>query len=278
MQETYTMSFRGKTVFITGASRGIGEAIALKLAQEGANIVVLGKSVKEDPRLGGTIHSVAQKVNEAGGRGLAVQCDIRDEEQILSAVQQAISIFGGIDILVNNASAISLTDTEHTDSKRFDLMHDINVRGTYMVTRHCLPFLRKGNNAHVLTLSPPLGIQPKWLAPHVAYTISKFNMSLMALGWAEEFRKYSIAVNAIWPVTTIATAAVRNIIGGEQMAEHSRKPSILADAAAYILSQPSSFTGQLLLDEDVLRMAGITDLEPYAVTPGVPLQRDLYIG
>lgn len=272
------MSFRGKTVFITGASRGIGEAIALKLAQEGANIVVLGKSVKEDPRLGGTIHSVAQKVNEAGGRGLAVQCDIRDEEQILSAVQQAISIFGGIDILVNNASAISLTDTEHTDSKRFDLMHDINVRGTYMVTRHCLPFLRKGNNAHVLTLSPPLGIQPKWLAPHVAYTISKFNMSLMALGWAEEFRKYSIAVNAIWPVTTIATAAVRNIIGGEQMAEHSRKPSILADAAAYILSQPSSFTGQLLLDEDVLRMAGITDLEPYAVTPGVPLQRDLYIG
>lgn len=278
MQETYTMSFRGKTVFITGASRGIGEAIALKLAQEGANIVVLGKSVKEDPRLGGTIHSVAQKVNEAGGRGLAVQCDIRDEEQILSAVQQAISIFGGIDILINNASAISLTDTEHTDSKRFDLMHDINVRGTYMVTRHCLPFLRKGSNAHVLTLSPPLGIQPKWLAPHVAYTISKFNMSLMALGWAEEFRKYSIAVNAIWPVTTIATAAVRNIIGGEQMAEHSRKPSILADAAAYILSQPSSFTGQLLLDEDVLRMAGITDLEPYAVTPGVPLQRDLYIG
>ncbi len=273
------MDFRGKTVFITGASRGIGEAIALRLAREGANIVVTGKSVQEDPRLGGTIHSAAQKVNDAGGRGLAVQCDIRDEEQVLAAVQQAVAIFGGIDILVNNASAISLTNTEQTDSKRFDLIHDINVRGTFIVTKHCVPFLRKGSNPHILTLSPPIDMNPKWLAPYVGYTMSKYSMSMMTLGWAAEFRQYGIAANSLWPVTTIATAAVKNIIGGDALMARSRKPEILADCAYHIFSKPSAeCTGNLFLDEDVLKAAGITDLEPYAVTPGGPLQRDLYVG
>jgi citronellol/citronellal dehydrogenase len=272
------MEFSGKTVFITGASRGIGEAMALRLGREGANVVVIGKSVKEDPRLGGTIHSVAQKVTEAGGRGLAVQCDIRDEEQVLAAVQRAITIFGGIDILINNASAISLTNTEQTDMKRFDLVHDINVRGTYLVTKHCVPFLRKGQNPHILTLSPPVDLSVKWLAPFVGYTMSKYNMSMMTLGWAGEFKPYGIAANSIWPVTTIATAAVRNILGGEELIQRSRKPEILADCAYYILRRPAAeCTGNLFLDEDVLRSEGITDLEGYAVTPGGPLQKDLYV-
>ncbi|MCF8450302.1 MAG: NAD(P)-dependent oxidoreductase [Taibaiella sp.] len=272
------MTLQGKTAFITGASRGIGEAIALRLAREGANIVVLGKSIKEDPRLGGTIHTVAQKVNEAGGRGLAVQCDIRDEEQVLSAVQQAIALFGGIDILVNNASAISLSNTEQTDTKRFDLVHDINVRGTFIVTKHCVPFLRKGTNPHILTLSPPIDMNPKWIAPYIGYTMSKYNMSMMTLAWAEEFKQYGIAANSLWPVTTIATSAVRNILGGEMLIARSRTPHIVADGAYHILTQPATTcTGNLFLDEDVLRTAGITDLTPYAVTPGGPLQKDLYV-
>jgi citronellol/citronellal dehydrogenase len=273
------MDFKGKTVFITGASRGIGEAIALRLAKEGANIVIVAKSEKEDPRLGGTIHSVALKVNEAGGKGLAVKCDIRDEEQILAAVQQAIYVFGGIDILVNNASAISLSNTELTETKRFDLIHDINVRGTFLVTKHCVPFLRKAENPHILTLSPPIDLDPKWIAPFIGYTISKYNMSLMTLGWAEEFRKYNIAANSLWPVTTIATAAVKNLLGGEMITNRSRKPEILADCAYHILKRSSKeCTGNLFLDEDVLKTAGITDLEHYAVQPGVELQKDLYVG
>jgi citronellol/citronellal dehydrogenase len=272
------MLFKGKTVFITGASRGIGEAIALRMAGEGANVVVVAKSVLEDPRLGGTIHSVAQKVNDAGGKGLAVQCDIRDEEQILAAVQQAVAIFGGIDILINNASAISLTNTEQTETKRFDLVHDINVRGTFLVTKHCMPFLRKSVNPHILTLSPPIDMNPKWIAPYVGYTISKYNMSMMTLGWAKEFKKYNIAANSIWPVTTIATAAVKNLLGGETLTNMSRKPQILADCACLILQKPSTeCTGNLFLDEQVLKEAGITDLEQYAVTPGGPLQKDLYV-
>lgn len=272
------MEFSGKTAFITGSSRGIGEAIALRLAKEGANIVVIGKSVKEDPRLGGTIHSVAQKINDAGGRGLAVQCDIRDEEQVLYAIQQAITIFGGIDILVNNASAISLSNTEQTDTKRFDLVHNINVRGTFIVTKHCIPFLRKSANPHILTLSPPIDLQPKWIAPYIGYTMSKYNMSMMTMAWAEEFKNYGIAANSLWPVTTIATAAVRNILGGEKLISRSRKPEILADCAYYILRQSSNdCTGNLFLDEDVLKAEGITDLEKYAVTPEGPLQKDLYI-
>jgi citronellol/citronellal dehydrogenase len=272
------MLFTGKTIFITGASRGIGEAIALRLAAEGANIVIAAKSVKEDPRLGGTVHSVAQKVNDAGGKGLGIQCDIRDEEQILTAVQQAVTIFGGIDILINNASAISLTNTEQTETKRFDLIHDINVRGTFLVTKHCVPFLRKGSNPHILTLSPPLSMDPKWLAPYIGYTISKYNMSMMTLGWAKEFQRFNIAANSLWPVTTIATAAVKNILGGDMLVKRSRKPSILADCAFYILQKSStSCTGNLFLDEDVLKAEGITDLGHYAVNPGGDLQRDLYV-
>ncbi len=273
------MEFRDKTVFITGATRGIGEAIALRLAAEGANIVVTGKSVVENPKLGGTIYSAVEKVNAAGGKGLAVQCDIRDEEQVINAIQQAVTVFGGIDILVNNASAISLTNTEQTEIKRFDLVHDINVRGTFIVTKHCIPHLRKAANPHILTLSPPIDMNPKWLGPYIGYTMSKYNMSMMTLGWAEEFRKAGIAANSLWPVTTIATAAVRNILGGEMLIARSRKPEILADCAYHILRQGArECTGNLFLDEDVLMKAGISDLNKYAVTPGGPLQKDLYVG
>ena len=272
------MSLKGKTAFITGASRGIGLAIALRLAKEGANIVIVAKSVKEDPRLGGTIYSAAEKVNAAGGKGLAIQCDIRDEEQIIAAVQQAITVFGGIDILVNNASAISLSNTEETEMKRFDLIHDINVRGTFLVTKHCVPFLKKSDNGHILTLSPPIDLNPQWIEPYVAYTISKYNMSMMTMGWSLEFKKYGIAANSLWPVTTIATAAVQNLLGGDTLMNMSRKPEILADCAYYILRQSAKeCTGHLFLDEDVLKAAGITDLEQYAVKPGGPLQKDLYV-
>ena len=272
------MLFTGKTAFITGASRGIGEAIALRLARDGANIIIVAKSVTEDPRLGGTIYSVAKKVNEAGGKALAVQCDIRDEEQVIAAVQQAASVFGGIDILVNNASAISLSNTEETVMKRFDLIHDINVRGTFVVTKHCIPFLKKSTNGHILTLSPPIDMNPQWMEPYVAYTISKYNMSMMTLGWSLEFKKYGVAANSLWPVTTIATAAVQNLLGGDTLMNMSRKPEILADCAFHILQQQSKeCTGNLFLDEDVLKAAGITDLEQYAVKPGGQLQKDLYV-
>jgi len=271
------MLFKDKTVFITGASRGIGEAIALKLAGEGANIVVVAKSVNEDPRLGGTIHSAVEKINAAGGKGLAVQCDIRDEEQIIAAVQQAVNAFGRIDILVNNAAAISLTHTEETETKRFDLVHDINVRGTFLVTKHCIPFLKRGANPHILTLSPPVNLDPRWIEPYVSYTISKYSMSMMTMGWALEF-KGKIAANSLWPVTTIATAAVKNLLGGDYLMDRSRKPGILADCAYYILQRSvNECTGNLFLDEDVLKAEGITDLSGYAVVPGSELQRDLYV-
>ncbi len=272
------MTFAGRTVFITGGSRGIGEAIAVRLAKEGANVVIAAKSVVEDPRLGGTIYSVAEKINAAGGRALAVQCDIRYEEQVLAAVQQAISVFGGIDILINNASAIQLTTTEETDMKRFDLIHSINVRGTYMVTKHCVPFLKKSGNSHILTLSPPIDLNPQWMEPYVAYTMSKYNMSMMTLGWSLEFKKQGIAANSLWPVTTIATAAVKNLLGGDTLMNMSRKPEILSDAAFYILRRHAKeCTGNLFLDEQVLAAEGITDLEQYAVKPGGPLQKDLYV-
>lgn len=272
------MYYNGKTIFITGASRGIGRAIALRLAKEGANIVVVAKSVKEDPRLGGTIYSVAEEVNEAGGKALAIPCDIRDEEQILHAVQQAISIFGGIDALVNNASAIQLSTTEQIETKRFDLIHDINVRGTFLVTKHCVPFLKRAENPHILTLSPPINIKQQWLSPFLPYALSKFNMSMMALGWAGEFKDYKIASNALWPVTTIGTAAVKNLLGGETLVQKSRKPDILADSVHYILQQTSStFTGNTFIDEEVLKMAGVTDLSQYAINPDCNLQKDLFL-
>lgn len=270
--------FQGKTAFITGASRGIGKAMALKLAASGANIVIVAKSVEENPKLGGTIFSAAAEMEQAGGQALAVQCDIRFEDQIQAAVDQAVARFGGIDILINNASAISLTPTEKTDPKRFDLMHDINVRGTFMVTRACIPHLKKSSNAHILTLSPPVNLKPKWLAGHIAYTLTKYNMSLMTMGWAEELKENRIAANALWPRTTIDTAAVRNLLGGEVLANMSRTPDILADAAYAILSRPSGqCTGHCYIDEEVLAEEGVTDLEKYSVVPGAELYRDLFV-
>ncbi len=272
------MYYQGKTIFITGASRGIGRAIALRLAKGGANIIVVAKSVTEDNRLGGTIHSVAKEVEEVGGKALAVQCDIRFEDQIIKAVEEAVKTFGGIDVVINNASAISLSTTEKTEAKRFDLMHNINVRGTFLVTKNCIPYLKKSENPHILTLSPPLDMNPKWLAGSLAYTMSKFNMTMMAMGWAAEYKKSGIAANALWPATTIATAAVQNLLGGDVLIKRSRKPDIVADTVHYILQQPSKeYTGQMLIDEEVLKAQGITDLDHYAVAPGNPLQKDLFL-
>ncbi|MFT4094728.1 MAG: NAD(P)-dependent oxidoreductase [Niabella sp.] len=272
------MPLKNKTVFITGASRGIGKAIALRLAKEKANIVIAAKSVRENEVLGGTIFSAAGEVEKAGGKALAVQCDIRDEAMIQDAVAKTVDAFGGIDIVINNASAIALTNTLETKTNRFDLMHDINVRGTFLVTKHCLPYLIQSAHAHILTLSPPVNLSPQWLGVHVAYTISKYNMSLMAMGWAEEFKNVPVASNALWPATTIDTAAVRNLLGGQELVNRSRKPEIMADAAFYILSRlPGTCTGNCFIDEKVLKEEGITDLDPYAVLPGSKLYNDLFL-
>ena len=272
------MLFQNKTVFITGASRGIGKAIALRLAREGANIIVAAKSTEENPKLGGTIFSAAAEIEAAGGKALPVQCDIRDETQIQQAVDKAVSQFGGIDILVNNASAISLTATEQTEPKRFDLMHDINVRGTFFVSKACIPYLKKSGNPHILTLSPPINMDMKWFANHIAYTISKYNMTMISLGLAAELKKYGIAANALWPRTTIATAAVQNLLGGEALIKMSRTPEIIADAAFYIFSKPASTcSGNAFIDEEVLAAEGITDLSGYSVVPGGQLFNDLFI-
>lgn len=272
------MSFKNKTVFITGASRGIGKAIAVRLAKEGANIVVAAKSVEENPKLGGTIFSAANEIEEAGGKALAVQCDIRFEDQIKNAVEKAVETFGGIDFLINNASAISLTPVEQTEQKAFDLMYDINVKGTFFVSKACIPFLKNGINPHILNLSPPLNFDQKWLTNHVAYTISKYNMTMIALGLAGELKKYHIAANTLWPRTTIATVAVRNLLGGEALVKMSRTPEIIADTAFYILQRPSATcTGNSFIDETVLAEEGITDLEKYAVKPGNKLYTDLFL-
>jgi citronellol/citronellal dehydrogenase len=272
------MLFAGKTIVITGATRGIGKAIALKLAKAGANIVVAAKSTEENPKLGGTIYSAAAEVEAAGGQALAVACDIRFEDQIASVVEQTIAKFGGIDILINNASAISLTTTEQTEAKRYDLMHDVNVRGTFMMTKACIPYLRKSSNPHILTLSPPLNLDPKWFEKHVAYTMSKYNMSMMTIGWAKELAKDRIAANSLWPRTTIDTAAVRNLLGGQMLVNMSRTPEILADAAYEILKRPSTqCTGNLYVDEQVLAEEGITDLAHYSVVPGATLYTDLFL-
>lgn len=270
--------FRNKTVIITGASRGIGKAIGLKLAAEGANIVIASKSVEENPKLGGTIFSAAKEMEAAGGKALAVQCDIRSEEQIDNVVAQTIEKFGGIDILINNASAINLTPTEQTEPKRFDLMYDINVRGTFMMSRACIPHLKKGTNAHILNLSPPISMDKKWFAGHLAYTMSKYNMSMIAIGLAAELKKFNIAANALWPRTTIATAAVNNLLGGDALMKMSRTVDIIADTAHIILSKPSAeCTGNTFIDEEVLAAEGITNLDKYAVTPGGELFNDLFV-
>ena len=268
----------GRTVFITGASRGIGKAIALRLAKEGANIIVAAKSVEENPKLGGTIFSAAQEIEQAGGKALAVQCDIRFEDQIKNAVDKAVETFGGIDILINNASAIALTPAEQTTPKQFDLMHDINVRGTFFVSQACIPHLKKSSNAHIITLSPPINLATKWLGNHVAYTMAKYNMTMIALGLAEELKKYKIASNSLWPKTTIATAAVQNLLGGDTLIKMSRNPEIIADAVYYIVSKPAAeCTGNSFIDEEVLALEGITDLSHYAVTPGGRLYTDLFL-
>jgi citronellol/citronellal dehydrogenase len=276
--KNYRMSFENKTVIITGASRGIGKAIGLKLAAEGANIVIASKSVEENPKLGGTIFSAAAEMEAAGGKALAVQCDIRFEDQIQNVVDKTISTFGGIDILINNASAINLSPTEQTEPKRFDLMYDINVRGTFMMSRACIPHLKKSTNAHILNLSPPINMDMKWFSKHLAYTISKYDMSMIALGLSAELKKYNVAANALWPRTTIATAAVNNLLGGEALMKMSRTVDIIADAAYFILSKPSTqCTGNTFIDEAVLAAEGITDLSKYAVTPGGQLFNDLFV-
>lgn len=272
------MSFQNKTVLITGASRGIGKAIGLKLAAAGANIVIASKSVEENPKLGGTIFSAAAEMEAAGGKALAVQCDIRFEDQIQQVIDKATATFGGIDILINNASAINLSPTEQTDAKRYDLMYDINVRGTFMVSKACIPLLKKATNAHILNLSPPINMDMKWFANHLAYTISKYNMSMIALGLAAELKKYNIAANTLWPRTTIATAAVKNLLGGEALMNMSRTVDIIADAAYIILSKPAAqCTGNTFIDEQVLATAGITDLSKYSVVPGAHLYNDLFV-
>ncbi|MGH9539839.1 MAG: SDR family oxidoreductase [Terriglobales bacterium] len=269
-------SLAGKTLFITGASRGIGLAIALRAARDGANIAIAAKTETPHPRLPGTIHTAAAEVEAAGGKALPLPVDIRFEDQVYAAVQQAVTRFGGIDILVNNASAISLTGTLETPMKRYDLMMGVNVRGTFLCSQACLPHLKKSANPHILTLSPPLDLRAGWFAPHLAYTMSKYGMSLCVLGMAEEFREAGIAVNALWPRTIIATAALQVIPGAE--AQRGRSPEIVADAAWHILTRDSrSTTGNFFIDEDVLAAAGITDLTAYAMAKGLPLRPDLFV-
>ena len=271
----------GRTLFITGSSRGIGKAIALRAAADGANVVIAAKTTTPHPTLPGTIYTAAEEVERCGGRALAVAMDIRDEAQVDAAVEQAVKHFGGIDILVNNASAISLTGTLATPMKRFDLMHQVNVRGTYLCTQKVVPHLMRGSNPHVLNIAPPLDstLQPRWFAPHVGYTMAKYGMSLCVLGMADEFRNEGIAFNALWPRTAIDTEAIR-LIAGETARKKTRSPSIMADAAYEILKKPSrDFTGNFVIDEDVLREAGITDLSPYN-PPGLSdreLMRDFFV-
>jgi len=269
---------RGKTLFITGASRGIGKAIALRAATDGANVAVVAKTAEPHPKLPGTIHTAAAEIEAAGGRALPIQADIRDEEQIQRAVEKTVATFGGIDILVNNASAINLTGTLATPMKRFDLMWGVNARGTFACSQACIPHLKKSPNPHILTLSPPLNLDPRWFKLHTAYTISKYGMSLCVLGMAAEFKADGIAINALWPRTVIATAALA-MLGGITPPEKCRKPEIVADAAHVVLTRDSRCcTGTFYIDEDVLREAGVTDFERYAVAPGQPLHPDLFLG
>jgi citronellol/citronellal dehydrogenase len=270
-------SLEGKTLFVTGGSRGIGLAIAKRAAQDGANVVIASKTDEPNPKLPGTIHTAAAEIEEAGGHALPVVCDIRDDKAVESAVQQAVDRFGGIDIVINNASAIALLDTEHVSMQRFDLMHQVNARGTFLVSKSCIPYLLKAENPHILTLAPPLNMFEKWFAPHVAYSMAKFGMSMCVLGMAGEFREQGIAVNALWPRTTIATAAV-NMLGGDELTMHSRKPDIMADAAYVIVTKPSrEFTGNFCIDDLVLEGEGITDLNDYAVNPDLPLAPDFFV-
>jgi citronellol/citronellal dehydrogenase len=272
------MTLSGKTLFITGASRGIGLAIALRAARDGANVVIAAKTAEPHPKLAGTIHTAAEQVEAAGGKALPLVVDVRDEASVVAAVEQAVARFGGIDVCVNNASAIGLTNSLATEMKRYDLMHQVNVRGTFLTSRTCLPHLRKSANPHILTLSPPLDLRAEWFAAHVPYTLSKYGMSLLMYGMAEEFRGDGIACNALWPRTTIATAAVEFALGGEPMMRQSRRPEIMADAAHAILTRPSrEFTGRFLIDDEVLAEAGVTDFDQYRCDPTQSLFVDLFV-
>lgn len=272
-------SLKGKTLFVTGASRGIGLAIAKRAARDGANIAIAAKTSDPNPKLEGTIHSAAKEIEDAGGRALAIACDIRHEDEVQRAVDQTVAAFGGIDICVNNASAIFLTPIDRTEIKRFDLMFGVNARGTFLVSKTCLPHLRKAENPHILTLSPPLDMKPEWFSGHVAYSIAKYGMSLCVLGLADELRKDGIAVNALWPRTTIATAAVRNILGGDKLMRMSRSPEIVADAAHLVFQQAAkTFSGNFLIDDTFLHsVGGVTDFETYRIDPSMPLAPDFFV-
>lgn len=273
-----TANLTGKTLFITGASRGIGLAIALRAARDGARIAIAAKTAEPHPKLPGTVYTAAAEIEAAGGKALPLVVDIQDENQVAAAVAQTVETFGGIDILVNNASAISLTPTLQTPMKRYDLMHRINTRGTFVCSQACLPHLFKAENPHILNISPPLNMEARWFAPHVAYTMAKYGMSMCVLGMAEEFREQGVAVNALWPRTAIATAAVRNLLGGDETIRRCRKPEIMADAAYAILTRPSrTCTGNFFIDEDVLRSAGVTDFTPYAIDASAELLPDFFI-
>lgn len=272
------MSLAGKTLFITGGSRGIGLAIGLRAAAEGANVAIAAKTTQAHPKLPGTIYTAAEQIEAAGGAALPVVCDIRFEDQVVAAVEATVERFGGIDVVVNNASAISLTPTLQTEMKRYDLMNQVNTRGTFVVSKAAIPHLREAANPHILTMSPPLDMRARWFAPHVAYTIAKMGMSMCTLGMSEELRADGIAVNSLWPLTTIDTAAVRNVLGGDAMARRSRTPQILADAAYAILTRPSrECTGNFFIDEEVLRAEGVTDFDQYAPGATEPPFLDFFV-
>jgi citronellol/citronellal dehydrogenase len=272
------VNLKGKTALITGASRGIGKAIAMRLAEDGANIAVVAKTKEPHPKLPGTVYSAVEDIENIGGKGIPCVADVRFEDQVQSAVDATVKEFGGIDILINDASAITLTPTLKTSMKRFDLMFSVNVRGTFMCSKLCIPYLKKSDNPHILNLSPPLNLDSKWFAHHVAYTMSKYGMSMCVLGMAEEFKKDGIAVNALWPRTAIATAAVKNLLGGETAVKHSRKPEIVADAAYIILTKSSTeTTGNFFIDDEVLIENGITDLSKYSVVPNARLMPDFFL-
>jgi len=273
------MSLAGKTLFVSGASRGIGLAIALRAARDGANVAIVAKTTEAHPKLPGTIYTAAEEIQKAGGKALAIACDIRDEQKVAEAVAATVATFGGIDICVNNASAISLTRTPKTEMKRYDLMQSINTRGTFVCSQATYPHLKEASNPHIITLSPPLDMAPKWFGPHVAYSIAKYGMSMCTLGMAEEFRGDGIAVNSLWPLTTIDTAAVRNLLGGESLARVSRTPEIIADAAYAIFNKPSrECTGNFFIDEALLRAEGVTDFTRYdAGTTNGPYATDFFV-
>ena len=271
-------SLKGKTLFVSGGSRGIGLAIALRAARDGANVAIAAKTAEPHPKLKGTIYTAADEIRAAGGKALPILCDIREEAQVIAAIDETVAEFGGIDICVNNASAISLTNSQATDMKRFDLMMGINTRGTFMVSKYCIPHLKKAANPHILMLSPPLDMKEKWFAPHTGYSMAKFGMSMVVLGLAGELRGNGIAVNALWPRTVIATAAIQNLLGGDAVMRQARKPDIVADAAYAVFAKPArEFTGRFLIDDTFLAENGVTDFGRYRVDPAQELAPDFFV-